>query len=165
MSRRAVWFWVGPDALRFDFPAQSATPREALREVERLVNAQIRRNATVTPELMPIERAQELGADMFFGVEYLPESVRVVMVDGYSRELCGGTHVAATGQIGQFVITGESSIGAGLRRIEAVTGEAAAELVSTRLEARAPRPALGGRGARSQRVETCWPAARRRESG
>jgi alanyl-tRNA synthetase len=126
--------WVGPDALRFDFPATSATPREALREVERLVNAQIRRNAPVRPELMPIERAQALGADMFFGEKYLPESVRVVQVDGYSKELCGGTHVAATGEIGQFVITGESSIGTGLRRIEGVTGEAAAELVSTRLE-------------------------------
>ena len=84
---------------------------------------------------MPIEEAQALGADMFFGEKYVPESVRVVRVDGYSKELCGGTHVGATGQIGQFVITGESSIGAGLRRIEAVTGEAAAELVSTRLEA------------------------------
>jgi len=127
--------WVGPEGLRFDFPAQAATPREALREVERLVNAQIRRNAPVHPEMMKMEEAQALGADMFFGEKYLPESVRVVQVDGYSKELCGGTHVAATGQIGQLVITGESSIGAGLRRIEAVTGEAATELVAERLEA------------------------------
>ncbi|MDQ3344990.1 MAG: alanine--tRNA ligase [Chloroflexota bacterium] len=127
--------WVGPEALRFDFPAQAATPREALREIERLVNAQVRRNAPVHPEWMKMEDAQALGADMFFGEKYLPESVRVVQVDGYSKELCGGTHVAATGQIGQLVITGEASIGAGLRRIEAVTGEAAAELVGTRLEA------------------------------
>jgi alanyl-tRNA synthetase len=127
--------WVGPDGLRFDFPASAATPREALREVERQVNAQIRRNAVVQPEHMPIEQAQALGADMFFGEKYLPESVRVVQVEGYSKELCGGTHVATTGQIGQFVITGESSIGTGLRRIEAVTGEAATELVGTRLEA------------------------------
>ena len=132
--------WVGPDALRFDFPAQSATPREALREVERLVNAQIRRDAPVRPEWMRMEDAQALGADMFFGEKYLPESVRVVQVDGYSKELCGGTHVAATGQIGQLVITGESSIGAGLRRIEAVTGEAASELVD-----RALRPRHGRR--------------------
>ncbi|CAN5250701.1 alanine--tRNA ligase [soil metagenome] len=127
--------WVGPDGLRFDFPAQAATPRQALREIERLVNAQVRRDAPVHPEWMKMEDAQTLGADMFFGEKYLPESVRVVQVDGYSKELCGGTHVAATGQIGQLLITGESSIGAGLRRIEAVTGEAAAELVGTRLDA------------------------------
>jgi len=127
--------WVGPEGLRFDFPAQSATPREALRAVERLVNAQIRRDAPVHPEHMPMEQAQALGADMFFGEKYLPESVRVVQVDGYSKELCGGTHVASTGQIGAFVITGEASIGAGLRRIEAVTGEAATELIGERLEA------------------------------
>ncbi len=127
--------WVGPDGLRFDFPAQAATPRQALREIEGLVNAQVRRDAPVHPEWMKMEDAQALGADMFFGEKYLPESVRVVQVDGYSKELCGGTHVAATGQIGQLLITGESSIGAGLRRIEAVTGEAAAELVGTRLEA------------------------------
>ncbi|HEX7225277.1 MAG TPA: alanine--tRNA ligase [Candidatus Limnocylindria bacterium] len=127
--------WVGPEGLRFDFPASAATPREALREVERLVNAQIRRDAEVHPEQMPMADAQALGADMFFGEKYLPESVRVVQVDGYSKELCGGTHVASTGQIGAFVITGESSIGAGLRRIEAVTGETATELIGDRLEA------------------------------
>jgi alanyl-tRNA synthetase len=127
--------WVGPEGLRFDFPADTATSREALREVERLVNAQIRRDATVTPTFMPIAEAQALGADMFFGEKYVPESVRVVHVDGYSKELCGGTHVSSTGQIGSFVITGESSIGAGLRRIEAVTGEAATELIAERLEA------------------------------
>ena len=127
--------WVGPEGLRFDYPAQAAPPREALREVERIVNAQIRRNAPVHPELMPMEQAQELGADMFFGEKYLPESVRVVQVDGYSKELCGGTHVASTGQIGSFLITGESSVGAGLRRIEAVTGEGATELVADRLDA------------------------------
>ena len=148
--------WVGPDGLRFDFPAQSATPRDALREVERQVNAQIRRNASVRPEWMRMEEAQALGADMFFGEKYVPESVRVVQVDGYSRELCGGTHVAATGQIGQLVITGESSIGAGLRRIEAVTGEAAEELVSARLEAlRSAAQLLGEREENvPRRVET-----------
>jgi alanyl-tRNA synthetase len=148
--------WVGPEGLRFDFPAQAATPREALREVERIVNAQVRRNAPVKPELMPMEAAQALGADMFFGERYLPDSVRVVQVDGYSKELCGGTHVASTGQIGAFVITAESSIGAGLRRIEAVTGEAATELIAERLEAlRSAAQMLGEREENvPQRIET-----------
>ena len=127
--------WVGPDGLRFDFPAAAATPRKALRDVERRVNAQVRRNAAVTPTEMSLGEAQAIGADMFFGEKYAPERVRVVRVDGYSAELCGGTHVAATGQIGSFRITSEASIGTGLRRIEAVSGAAADELVATRLEA------------------------------
>ena len=127
--------WVGPDGLRFDFPASAPTPRATLREVERRVNEQIRRDRTVTPSWMSLSEAQELGADMFFGEKYVPESVRVVQVDGYSKELCGGTHVTSTGQIGSFRIVSEASVGAGLRRIEAVTGEASEELVATRLEA------------------------------
>ncbi|MGZ6300039.1 MAG: alanine--tRNA ligase, partial [Candidatus Limnocylindria bacterium] len=127
--------WVGPDGLRFDYPAAAAPPRESLREVERRVNEQIRRNATVSPTEMSLAEAQAIGADMFFGEKYAPERVRVMRVDGYSAELCGGTHVAATGQIGSFRITGESSIGTGLRRIEAVSGAAADELVAGRLEA------------------------------
>ncbi len=126
--------WVGPDGLRFDYPATSAPSRESLREVERRVNEQVRRNATVTPTEMSLAEAQAIGADMFFGEKYAPERVRVMRVDGYSTELCGGTHVAATGQIGSFRITGESSIGTGLRRIEAVSGAAADELVASRLE-------------------------------
>jgi alanyl-tRNA synthetase len=136
--------WVGPDGLRFDFPASVATPRSQLREVELRVNEQVRRNASVQPEWMSIGEARALGADMFFGEKYVPERVRMVRVDGYSKELCGGTHVAATGQIGSFRITGESSIGAGLRRIEAVTGEAAEELISGRLEALHKAAALLG---------------------
>jgi alanyl-tRNA synthetase len=127
--------WVGPDGLRFDFPADGPTSRDALRDVERRVNAQIRRNAAVTPTEMSLADAQAIGADMFFGEKYAPERVRVVRVDDYSAELCGGTHVEATGQIGSFRITGEASIGTGLRRIEAVSGAAADELVATRLEA------------------------------
>ena len=155
-SAKQAGSWVGPEGLRFDFPASSATPREALREVERIVNAQIRRDAAVTPEFMPIAQAQALGADMFFGEKYVPESVRVVQVDGFSKELCGGTHVASTGQIGLLLITGESSVGAGLRRIEAVTGQAATELVADRLEAlRSTAQLLGEREeAVPQRVES-----------
>ncbi|MFN2483996.1 MAG: alanine--tRNA ligase [Candidatus Limnocylindria bacterium] len=127
--------YVSPDALRFDFPASGPTPREQLRAAERIVNAHVRRDAPVLATEMPLAEAQALGADMFFGEKYVPESVRVVRVDGYSKELCGGTHVASTGQIGAFVILGESSIGAGTRRIEAVTGEAADELIARRLDA------------------------------
>jgi alanyl-tRNA synthetase len=114
---------------------------------------------------MSLTDAQAMGADMFFGEKYAPERVRVVQVDGYSNELCGGTHVAATGQIGTFVITGESSIGAGLRRIEAVTGEAAAELVTTRLEAlHAAAQLLGDREENvPQRVEALLARVREAE--
>jgi alanyl-tRNA synthetase len=136
--------WVGPEGLRFDFPASAATPRQALRDVERRVNEQIRRAASVQPEWMSLDEAQRMGADMFFGEKYVPDRVRVVRVDGYSKELCGGTHVATTGEIGTFLVTGESSIGAGLRRIEAVTGAAAEELVARRLAAlREAAQALG----------------------
>ncbi len=127
--------WVGPDGLRFDFPGSGATPAEALRRVQHLVNEQVRRNAPVTPREMALADAQALGADMFFGEKYVPAAVRVVEVEGFSRELCGGTHVASTGQIGSFRIVAESSIGAGLRRIEAVSGAGADELISRRLEA------------------------------
>jgi alanyl-tRNA synthetase len=127
--------WVGPEGLRFDFPAASATSRQQLREIERRVNQEIRRDASVEPVQMRLEEAQALGADMFFGEKYAPESVRVVRVDGFSKELCGGTHVARTGQIGSLRIVSESSVGAGLRRIEAVTGAGAEELVGRRLDA------------------------------
>jgi alanyl-tRNA synthetase len=127
--------WVGPEGLRFDFPADAPTPRELLTRVEAVVNEQVRRNLEVTPIWMPLAEAQASGADMFFGEKYVPESVRLVACGDYSRELCGGTHLSATGQIGSFRITGESSIGAGLRRIEAVTGAAAETLIETRLDA------------------------------
>jgi alanyl-tRNA synthetase len=136
--------WVGPEGLRFDFPAGAATPRQQLREIEARVNEQIRRDAAVEPGWMSLEQAQELGADMFFGEKYAPESVRVVRVDGYSKELCGGTHVERTGQIGSLRIVAESSVGAGLRRIEAVTGGGAEDFVSRRLEALRAAAALLG---------------------
>ncbi len=159
--------WVGPDGLRFDFPASAATPRPQLREVERRVNEQIRRNASVEPSWMSIGEAQELGADMFFGEKYVPENVRVVQVQGYSRELCGGTHVGQTGEIGSFRITGESSIGAGLRRIEAVTGDGAEQLVERRLEALHDAAALLGVGDEDvpARVEVLTARLREAEKG
>ena len=126
--------WVGPEGLRFDFPSDKPVPRETLTRVEALVNEQVRRNLVVTPTWMTLDEARQAGADMFFGEKYVPESVRVVTCGDFSRELCGGTHLAATGQIGSFRITGESSIGAGMRRIEAVTGAAAEALIAERLE-------------------------------
>jgi alanyl-tRNA synthetase len=138
--------WVGPEGLRFDFPADAPSSRETLTRVEAIVNEQVRRNLEVTPTWMPLAEAQASGADMFFGEKYLPESVRVVACGDYSRELCGGTHVAATGQIGSFRIIGESSIGAGLRRIEALTGGGAEALIASRLDAlRSAAQLLGAR--------------------
>src|ERR671933_447260 len=117
-----------PDKLRFDFthPQQLAT--EEREEVERQVNERIFQNFAVRAFVTPIGQARKLGAMMLFGEKY-GDYVRVVEVDGYSRELCGGTHVRATAEIGPFVILSESSVGAGARRIEAVTsGEAFALL-------------------------------------
>jgi alanyl-tRNA synthetase len=159
--------WVGPDGLRFDFPADGPTPRESLTRVEAIVNEQVRTNLDVTPTWMSLAEAQQSGADMFFGEKYLPESVRVVTCGSFSRELCGGTHLAATGQIGSFRITAESSIGAGLRRIEAVTGAAAEALIASRLEAlRRTAHLLGARDDEvPTRVEALQARARDAERG
>ncbi len=159
--------WVGPDSLRFDFPADGPTPRESLTRIEAIVNEQVRSNLEVTPTWMPLAEAQQSGADMFFGEKYLPDSVRVVTCGSFSRELCGGTHLAATGQIGSFRITAESSIGAGLRRIEAVTGAAAEALIAARLEAlRTTAHLLGARDEEvPARVEALQARARDAERG
>jgi alanyl-tRNA synthetase len=119
---------VRPDKLRFDFTHPQALSAEEHAEVERRVNEIVFENRPVRAFVTPIEEARQLGAMMLFGEKYGDE-VRVVEVDGYSRELCGGTHVSSTAQIGPFVILSESSVGAGARRIEAVTaGEAFAYL-------------------------------------
>ena len=119
---------VTPDSLRFDFSHfQKVTP-EQLREVERLVNAKIRANVALTEyRNLPIEKARELGAIALFGEKYGDE-VRVVQF-GSSIEFCGGTHVQATGQIGMVKILSESSVAAGVRRIEAITGAKVEEAV------------------------------------
>ena len=121
---------VRPDKLRFDFAhPQPLTPEERA-EVERRVNERVFENLPVRAFIVPIDEARKLGAMMLFGEKYGDE-VRLVEVAGYSRELCGGTHVRATAEIGPFVILSESSIGSGTRRIEAVTsGEAYALLHS-----------------------------------
>ena len=115
---------VRPDKLRFDFTHPQALTAEERAEVERRVNEKVFENLPVHAFVTPIDEARRLGAMMLFGEKY-GEHVRVVEVDGYSRELCGGTHVRSTAEIGPFVVLSESSVGAGARRIEAVTsGEA-----------------------------------------
>ncbi len=115
---------VAPDRLRFDFVHFSAISREQLDQIERIVNEQIYRNTPVQTELRSTEEAIAAGAMALFGEKY-GDRVRVVSVPGFSLELCGGTHVRATGDIGPFVITQEGGVAAGVRRIEALTGAGA----------------------------------------
>ncbi len=115
---------VEPSRLRFDFTHYTAMTPEELTEVERIVNENILKNTGVTTDLMDLDQALTTGAMALFGEKY-GERVRVVSVPGFSRELCGGTHVGRTGDIGLFKIVYEGSISAGVRRIEAVTGEGA----------------------------------------
>ncbi|HET7695018.1 MAG TPA: alanine--tRNA ligase [Vicinamibacterales bacterium] len=117
---------VAPDRLRFDFVHFQAIRREQLDEIERIVNEHIYRNAPVQTEVKATEEAMASGAMALFGEKY-GDRVRVVSIgDGsFSKELCGGTHVRATGDIGPFVITQESGVAAGVRRIEALTGAGA----------------------------------------
>ena len=124
---------VTPDYLRFDFPGDRALTGEEKRAIEDQVRTIVRENRPVTTTVLPMAEAIEAGADAFFDEKY-GEKVRTVRVQDYSLELCGGTHCTASGQIGGFVITGERSIGAGTRRIEAVTGDAADELLRARIE-------------------------------
>ncbi|MDR1076925.1 MAG: alanine--tRNA ligase [Xanthomonadaceae bacterium] len=120
---------VAPDRLRFDFSHfQPMTPQE-LADVERQVNIQIRANHAVEVRHMGMQEALDFGAMALFGEKY-GEEVRVLKMGGYSTELCGGTHVQRTGDIGLFKITSEGGVSAGVRRIEAVTGQAALDHVS-----------------------------------
>ena len=115
---------VEPARLRFDFTHYAALDESEIEEVERLVNKHVLEDTEVRTEIMDLEAALETGAMALFGEKY-GERVRVVQVPGFSTELCGGTHVRRTGEIGVFKIIAESSIAAGVRRIEALTGEAA----------------------------------------
>ena len=116
--------YVGPERLRFDFNHFSAVGPEELKAVEDKVNAAILANMAVVTKEMDIDEAKAEGAMALFGEKY-GKRVRFVNIGDWSKELCGGTHVGGIGEIGLFKIVSESSIGAGLRRIEAVTGEAA----------------------------------------
>ncbi len=115
---------VEPARLRFDFTHYTAMDSDEVAEVERLVNEQILRNSAVTTDVMALDQALTTGAMALFGEKY-GDKVRVVSVPGFSRELCGGTHTSRTGDIGLCKIVYEGSISAGVRRIEAITGEGA----------------------------------------
>ncbi len=127
---------VNAERTRFDFAHNAPLSDAQIRQVERLVNAEILANEPVIAELMPIEQAQKAGAMMLFGEKYGDE-VRVLDI-GSSRELCGGTHVQRTGDIGLFTIVAEGGVAAGVRRVEAITGDNALTYVQ------ALETALGG---------------------
>ena len=118
---------VDPDKTRFDFVHNQPMTDDEIRKVENIVNAEVLANAATETRVLPIAEAQKLGAMMLFGEKY-GDDVRVLDI-GSSRELCGGTHVSRTGDIGLFKITVEAGVAAGVRRVEAVTGDNALALV------------------------------------
>ena len=120
---------VAPDRLRFDFSHTQPVSPDELRRVEELVNAAIRDNAPVATRVMALDEAVAAGAMSLFGEKY-DSDVRVLSIGDFSMELCGGTHVERAGDIGFFKIIGESGVAAGVRRVEAVTGQAAFEWVA-----------------------------------
>ncbi|MFB9137105.1 alanine--tRNA ligase [Vibrio olivae] len=124
---------VRAEALRFDFSHLEAMTEEEIKRVERLVNQQIRRNHHIQTEIMDIEAAKAKGAMALFGEKY-DDQVRVLSMGDFSTELCGGIHASNTGDIGLFKIISEAGIAAGIRRIEAVTGEAALDLIEEQQE-------------------------------
>jgi alanyl-tRNA synthetase len=115
---------VAAERLRFDFTHFAPLTREELEKVENLVNERIRANSPLAVNVMPLSEAMSSGATALFGEKYGAE-VRVIRIADYSRELCGGTHTASTGEIGLFKIVSEAGIAAGVRRIEALTGREA----------------------------------------
>ena len=121
---------VEPSRLRFDFTHYTAVTQDELLEVERLVNEQILANTAVNTDVMDLDQALTTGAMALFGEKY-GDKVRVVSIPGFSKELCGGTHVGQTGDIGLLKIIYEGSIAAGVRRIEAATGVGALERFQT----------------------------------
>ncbi|MFO0042290.1 MAG: alanine--tRNA ligase, partial [Pseudomonadota bacterium] len=125
---------VAPDRLRFDFSHFQPVTAEELARIEERVNAEVRANAPAESEEMAYQAALDAGAMALFGEKY-GERVRVMRMGGFSTELCGGTHVGRTGDIGLFKITAESGVAAGVRRVEAVTGAGALAFVAGREQA------------------------------
>ncbi|CAN5851179.1 alanine--tRNA ligase [soil metagenome] len=119
---------VAPDRLRFDFTTLEAVAPDQVRSITQIVNNEVLVNRPVATHTMSYQDAVDSGAMALFGEKY-GETVRMVQVDEFSKELCGGTHVARTGEIGPFVVTSEGSVASGVRRIEALTGTAAVELM------------------------------------
>ena len=146
---------VSSEHLRFDFSHFEKMTDAQLSEVEHIVNQKIRENIARTSKVVTIAEAQTAGAMMLFGEKY-GDVVRMVTIDPqYSIELCGGCHVDATGEIGYFKITSESAVAAGVRRIEAVTSEAAEEYFNAALgELHAVRRALNVSGSVVEKVES-----------
>ncbi len=143
---------VEPDRLRFDFANPEAVGKERLDQIEKTVNALVMTGDPVTWTHMPIAEAKSLGAMALFGEKY-PDIVRVVRMGDFSKELCGGTHLDNVGQVGLFKIIGEESVASGTRRITALTGQAALDLVRQEEEVlaqvaatlRVPQSQLGDR--------------------
>ena len=175
---RQAGSYVGPDKLRFDFSHGAALSQEELRDVEGLVNEWIYRNDPVRPITTTLDEARKLGAMALFGEKY-GDIVRMVQIgEGeYSRELCGGTHVRSTAEIGAFRIISETSSSANVRRIEALSGPPAveqlrahdgllAEIVSRASLAAGGRPRGAARGAQEPARSSSAPPARgRRRAG
>lgn len=161
--------YVGPDRTRFDFTHHEALTPDQLRLVEDLVNRWVLSDRPVRKQVVPLQEALDRGAIALFGEKY-GETVRLVEVQGVSMELCGGTHVGRTGQIGAFRIIGQESVAAGVRRIEAVAGLVAVErdrqrealLASLSHQLSAPAEELGERvAALQQRVKELQEEVRR----
>ncbi|MDH7479944.1 MAG: alanine--tRNA ligase, partial [Syntrophomonadaceae bacterium] len=155
---------VAPERLRFDFSHFSALTAEEVQQVEDKVNQQILNDLTVEAELTSLEQAQQEGAVALFGEKY-GEVVRLVRMGEYSRELCGGTHVKHTSAIGMFKIAAETAVGAGLRRIEALTGKGALDYVKERLEQldQACAAARSGPAELTRRIESLQQSLRDKE--
>ena len=156
---RQAGSYVGPDKLRFDFTHGARVAPEELERIEAMVNARVEEDQPVTWEIMDRDAAAEAGAIGLFEEKY-GDRVRVLLTGDFSKELCGGTHVARTSEIGPFAITGESSTGAGARRIEALTGPAAVAWLRAR-----ERRLMDELAGRDERIRALEAELRRAKSG